>query len=80
MHQLKSWHFWFGVYCAEITERMTGVKDDSRVTIDELAGYFITVFTLPEGWYYSAAGFLLFRIMDIIKPPPAQQLQICMVD
>lgn len=64
-----------GTICAEMTERMTGVKDDSRVTIDEVAGYVVAVMFLPAGWMYTAPAFVLARIFDIIKPPPARRFQ-----
>ncbi len=64
-----------GTGCAEIVERMTGVKDDSRITIDEVAGYFVAVLFLPAGWAYTAPAFVLARIFDIVKPPPARQLE-----
>jgi len=65
----------FGIWTAEITERFTGKKDDSRITIDEVAGYYIAVFLLPAGLYYTIPAFILCRILDIIKPPPANALQ-----
>ncbi len=64
-----------GIGCGELTERMTGVKDDSRVNIDEVAGYYVTVLFLPAGIWYTAPAFILCRIFDVIKPPPARQLQ-----
>lgn len=63
------------VWSAEITERLTGLKDDSRVTIDEVAGYFTAVMFLPPGLYYTVPAFILCRIFDIVKLPPANQLQ-----
>jgi len=64
-----------GTVCAEITERLTGVKDDSRVNVDEVAGYFLAVLFLPAGWRYTVPAFFLARIFDILKPPPAYQFQ-----
>lgn len=64
-----------GIYTGEIVERMTGVKDDSRITVDEVAGYCITVLFLPAGWIYTMPAFVFCRIFDILKPPPARQLQ-----
>ena len=64
-----------GTLCAEITERITGEKDDSRINVDEIAGYCTAVFLLPAGWFYSVTAFFLFRLFDVIKPPPARGLQ-----
>ena len=62
-----------------------GRKDPGRVTIDEMAGYFLTVLLFHEvGWHYGiemtlirlvAWTFLITRIMDIIKIPPARQME-----
>lgn len=54
-------------------------KDPSPVVIDEVAGYLLAVLFLPidgVNLYYSAAcAFIVFRIFDIIKPPPARRLE-----
>lgn len=64
-----------GVYTANIVEGVTGKKDDSRITIDEAAGYYLAVLFLPAGLEYSLPAFLLARFFDILKPPPAKQLE-----
>jgi len=48
-----------------------GEADDGRIVIDELVGYLVTVALLPFSWTNALLGFVLFRIFDIIKPPPA---------
>ena len=54
-------------------------KDPSPVVIDEVAGYLVAVLLLPidgANLYYSAAcAFFVFRIFDILKPPPARGLE-----
>jgi len=64
-----------GIWSAEVVERFTGVKDDSRINIDEIAGYCLAVLFLPPGLKYTIPGFVLCRVFDIIKPPPANRLQ-----
>ncbi|HXK96073.1 MAG TPA: phosphatidylglycerophosphatase A [bacterium] len=64
-----------GILCAESTERLTGVKDDPRVNVDEVAGYFWAVLFLPAGWQYTVPAFFLARVFDILKPPPAYRFQ-----
>jgi phosphatidylglycerophosphatase A len=64
-----------GIWSAEVTERMTGVKDDRRVTIDEVAGYFLAVLFVPAGLEYTIPALALARIFDVLKPPPANKLQ-----
>jgi phosphatidylglycerophosphatase A len=45
-------------------------KDPSRVVIDEVCGILVTLVSRPAGFRDIALGTLLFRIFDIIKPPP----------
>lgn len=53
------------------TSRKLLKKDDPpEVVIDEVAGYFVTVFLLPFSWWSFILGFLLFRFFDILKPFP----------
>lgn len=51
-------------------EDLYGVKDDSRIVIDETVGYWAAVALLPRGGLLLAAGFVLFRILDAAKTPP----------
>ena len=43
-------------------------KDPSKVVIDESAGMCISLLFLPVNIYYVAAGLVLFRFFDIVKP------------
>ncbi len=60
-----------------------GKKDASHIVADETAGQSIPLLFLPaaaistptRAFLTLSAAFLLFRILDIIKPPPAHQLQ-----
>lgn len=46
-------------------------KDPGSIVIDETAGQFLALAFVPvEIWWY-AAGFILFRLADILKPWPA---------
>ncbi len=61
-------------------ERHFGKKDPGQVTIDEWAGQAVALIALPAvgvGGALTAAGvaFVAFRVFDIIKPPPARQLE-----
>lgn len=44
--------------------------DDSRIVIDELAGYLVAVAFLPFSWTTAILAFFWFRLFDILKPPP----------
>jgi phosphatidylglycerophosphatase A len=43
-------------------------KDPSHIVIDELAGMWTTLLMIPAGFMNFAAGFILFRFFDIVKP------------
>ena len=49
--------------------------------IDEVVGMLITLAFIPVGWSGALAGFLLFRVFDVIKPFPAGTIRAsCMAD
>jgi phosphatidylglycerophosphatase A len=64
-----------GVWASDRTQQDSKVIDPSFVVIDEVAGQLITLFLVPFSWYAVIGGFFLFRILDIIKPPPARQAE-----
>ena len=47
-----------------------GFGDDPAIVLDEMAGMWLTLALLPPDVLVMAAGFLLFRLLDIIKPWP----------
>ncbi len=47
------------------------VVDASQIVIDEVVGYLVTMAFVPFSWPAAAAGFLLFRACDVLKPWPA---------
>jgi len=55
-------------------------KDDPRIVIDEISGMLVTFITFRfdcdiRGVVLLGAGFVLFRLLDIVKPPPIRGLQ-----
>lgn len=63
--------FFISVWSSHQAERILFTRDPQVVTIDEVIGYLITMFSFPVTWKYLLAGFILFRIADIVKPWPA---------
>lgn len=63
-----------GGWAAGRAERRYG-HDARCIVIDELAGMLVTAFAVPWDALHLAAAFLLFRALDILKPPPAYQVQ-----
>ncbi|MBC8327930.1 MAG: phosphatidylglycerophosphatase A [Planctomycetes bacterium] len=57
-------------------ERKWARKDPGQYVLDEVVGYLVTVaWPVFPGWTHLGLGFLLFRIADIVKPPPARRLE-----
>lgn len=67
--------FAIGVWAAHGTETALGRKDPGVVVIDEVLGMLITLAVLPLSLTGIALGFLLFRVLDVVKPYPAAQLE-----
>jgi phosphatidylglycerophosphatase A len=49
--------------------------DPSIVVIDEIVGMWITMLALPKSAPAVIIGFILFRVCDILKPPPAANVE-----
>lgn len=64
-----------GALAAGRVARLVGRKDPGLVVVDEVAGQWITLLALPVTPVTALAGFLLFRVMDIVKPWPARDLE-----
>jgi phosphatidylglycerophosphatase A len=67
--------FFVGVWASFIGERHFEDKDPGKVNIDEIAGFFVAMFLVPINWKSILLGFLVFRIMDIAKPPPVRAIE-----
>ena len=63
------------VWAAHHAERQLGTSDPGCIVIDEIAGMCVTLIGIPLTWTTGIAGFFLFRLFDIIKPPPVRQLE-----
>ena len=56
---------------SQIYENQVGQHDSSEVVIDEVAGFVVAMTWVPLfSWKAWVIGFLLFRCIDILKPPP----------
>lgn len=64
-----------GIPAATLEARGCGRKDPSHVVIDEVAGQLVTYIACPIVWRALLAGFILFRVFDILKPPPVLSLE-----
>ncbi len=64
------------VWVAGRAERLLGRKDDRRIVIDEVAGMLVAVAGLPADAVNLVLGFLLFRLLDVVKPFPARLVEV----
>jgi phosphatidylglycerophosphatase A len=62
----------FACWVADHGEEVFGEHDSGKIVIDEVAGYLVTMAGIPPTWQGILAGFLLFRIFDVLKPQPAR--------
>ena len=63
-----------GVWSTNELEKEWG-KDPSKVVVDELIGFWISVLWIPAEWYFLLIGFVLFRFFDIAKPLGIRSLE-----
>jgi len=61
----------------DVAERVLGKKDDGRICADEWMLFPLCVIGLPllQHLWLIPVCFVVARVCDIIKPPPARQLQ-----
>lgn len=62
--------FALGVWACEMTGRAIGVSDHGGMVWDETVAFLLVLFFIPAALPWQAAAFLLFRLFDILKPPP----------
>jgi phosphatidylglycerophosphatase A len=55
--------------------KATEEKDPQRIVVDEAAAQWLVLLPLPQSLPAYALGFLLFRLFDITKPPPARWVE-----
>jgi len=59
-----------GFWLCGRTAKDLGVHDHPGIVWDEIVGFLITMYLVPLSWVWIIAGFLLFRLFDILKPWP----------
>lgn len=66
-----------GIWICGWSARQLGVHDHPGIVWDEIAGYLVTMIGAPIGFFWVFAGFVLFRLFDILKPWPISWLDRC---
>lgn len=67
--------FVIGSLASTRVARALGRKDPGLIVVDEIVGMWITLVGLPFTPAVALAGFVLFRVMDVLKPWPARSLE-----
>jgi len=67
--------FLVGAWAATAAETHFGHIDPGPVVIDEVLGMLVTLAFLPVSVTGALVGFVLFRVFDVIKPPPCNSLE-----
>ena len=66
--------FGAGVWICDVAANKLGVHDHPGIVWDEFVGMWITMAFVPISWQTLLAGFLLFRLFDVLKPWPIRWL------
>ena len=62
--------FGIGVWACETTGRVLGAADHGGMVWDEIVAFLLVLFFVPSHLAWQAAAFVVFRLFDILKPPP----------
>jgi phosphatidylglycerophosphatase A len=66
--------FAIGVWASAVTSRNLGVSDHGGIVIDEIAAFLLVLFFVGAEPIRVGVAFLLFRFFDIVKLPPAREI------
>ena len=64
----------FAMGIASAAEKIIKQRDPGQIVIDEIAGLMVTLAGLPFNLKTALAGFIIFRVFDILKPFPIRMI------
>jgi phosphatidylglycerophosphatase A len=67
--------FAIGIWAGTVAEHHFGGIDPGPIVLDEVVGMLITLFLLPVNTTGAIVGFVVFRILDVIKPFPSARFE-----
>lgn len=67
--------FVLGCWAGSVAEQHFGGVDPGPVVLDEVFGMLITLALLPVNLTGAIVGFLVFRVLDVIKPWPSARFE-----
>lgn len=62
-----------GVFITHHTGKTLGVPDHGAIVWDEMVAMWLVLFFTPPSLIWQAIAVALFRLFDILKPPPIRQ-------
>ena len=62
--------FLIGVWACDVTGKSLGIPDHGAMVWDEMVAFLLILAIVPRSLAWQAAAFVLFRLFDIVKPPP----------
>ncbi len=54
-----------------VAARQSAQKDPGWIVLDEMVGFWVAVALVPPSLFAYGVAVVLFRVFDILKPPPA---------
>jgi phosphatidylglycerophosphatase A len=66
--------FAIGCWACERTGRDLGVSDHGGMVWDEVVAFWAVLLIVPSGFTSQLAAFFVFRVFDVLKPPPIRQV------
>ncbi|NIM03733.1 phosphatidylglycerophosphatase A [bacterium] len=65
-----------GTIISHWAENILGEIDSPKIVIDEMCGYFIAMAFLPKTLGLMIVGFVIYRLLDVIKIYPIKKLEM----
>ena len=67
--------FAIGIWSGTVAEHHFGGVDPGPIVLDEVVGMLITLALLPVTFTGAIVGFLVFRVLDVVKPWPSRRFE-----
>ncbi|WP_333845193.1 phosphatidylglycerophosphatase A family protein [Pelomicrobium sp.] len=67
--------FALGVWACDRAGRALGVHDHRGMVWDEMTAFLLLLSFAPPALLWQVCAFLLFRLFDVVKPPPIRHLE-----
>ena len=67
--------FVLGVWACALTGRHLGVADHGAMVWDEAVAFLAVLLLVPAQPAWQIAAFVVFRLFDVVKPPPIRQFE-----